>query len=214
MPINTEIIVGFLAVVAGGIGYLRIRLEKAKTNRAEHEMSFTRAALDFGQFIHDWGSTHDEIVDLLNKTSVDRFMVLRAWNGISTPKWTTAVLQIRSGGQEPISYVHFELDNDYVGRLNDIRFSQTAYYDTASMAESAIKKVYEAEGVTGSLWAMIERRSGTRGAEAVTYCSFATHEEGGLTESDQTRCRIVAGRLKGISEAFYGGLIPLKRAEK
>lgn len=175
-----------------------------RKEQAELEMAFTKAALDFGQFVEEWGETHDELRKLLEETSVDRFLILRAWNGRFNPRWTTAVFQMRQGKQLPVSYVHIELDADYVSRLHEISARLTSYWLVDQMPDSEIKRIYQNEGVTAAMWALLDRRKGPQNSQAVTYCSFATHDPGGISENDLTRCRILVGRIKGLANNFGG----------
>lgn len=191
------------------VGWFSVRKVKAEAMQAKLEMAFARAALDFGQFVEEWDGTHQEVLSLLRETGVDRFLLLRAWNGSESPRWTTAVLQMRLEGQIPVSYVHFELDQDYVARLRELSIRNTVYFRADQLPEdSAISQIYRSEGITGAVWSMIDRREGPCGSAAVTYCSFATHAEAGLSDTDITRCRILSGRLKGICGAFYGPSTP------
>ena len=102
------------------------------------------------------------------------------------------------------AYIHFELDPDYVMRLTEIHDRRYAYYVTSEMPEGcAIKEVYKDEGVYSAMWAEVDRRKGPRGSDLVTYCSFATHDEKGLSESDIVLCKGIVGRLKGLAADFY-----------
>ena len=189
--------------IASYYGYLKIVAEHRKSDQLKRELDFQQASLDFGSFMHEWGGTLKEIEKLLEETSIDRFLILRGWNGMLDPRWTTAVFQLREGEQQCFSYIHFELDNDYVARLHEIGHTGIKHYTVSEMPENAaIKSVYETEGVVEAVWSHIETKEipGTK-SRAITYCSFATHT-GPITEADVTRCRILSGRLKGVALAF------------
>jgi hypothetical protein len=142
----------------------------------------------------------------MKRTNVDRFLILRAWNGHLAPKWTTAIYQVRSGEQKTYSYVHYELDQDYVERLRYVNMNGCLYFKTEDLPECGIKDVYHAEGVTGSLWLQLEERwVQNTSSRAITYCSFSTHHPEGLNEDEITQCKILAGRLKGMAMAFGNG---------
>lgn len=178
----------------------RVIYEKAQV---EAELGLARDNLDFSMFIKDWGAMHADIRHLMDHTPVDRFLILRAWNGTNSPKWTTAVLQIRDSMQETIQYIHFDLDADYVDRLREIAEKGHAYYVVDQMPRSRIKDIYDAEGVKASVWAMIEKRPGPKGTQSITYCSFSTHDDGLLDQSSITKCMVVAGHLRGTAQSFY-----------
>ena len=50
---------------------------------------------DFDQF---WAGIENDLKSLLDETCIDRFLVLRAFNGQEKPKWTNAIFQMRSVG--------------------------------------------------------------------------------------------------------------------
>ena len=114
----TEVVVATISAISviavALIQRHKIRLEKHKTHQAVCEMKFQQSALDFSMFIQQWEGTYEDINNLFNETNVDRFLILRAWNGLLDPKWTTAICQIRKSDQPPRSYIHYELDSHYV----------------------------------------------------------------------------------------------------
>lgn len=207
MP-GTEIIaaaIGSAGVVGAAlVSYLANRKNKMKLEQMKNEMDLSRVAMDFAAFLEDWHDTVKEIEKLFEETNIDRFMILRAWNGFMSPKWTTAVYQIRkvSEKNQPVSYVHFELDPDYSQRLVDITRQRYKLYHTDDMPKSAIKSVYENEEVTSAFWAHLDTKKISANSSAITYCSFATHK-GTIDEKTATRCKIIAGRLKGVAGEFY-----------
>ena len=204
---STEIAVALITtlggIVAGLIGLYKVRQTTHKLGQAENELKLQQRALDFGAFMEEFSGTHENILHLLENTNLDRFLMLRAWNGKLAPRWTTAVFQMRLGEQEPISYVHFELDVDYVSRLKEVSIRNVIAFDVASLPDCSIKSVYEAEGVKHAIWChiMSEEISGSE-TVAHTYCSFATHDEEPIAQTTITRCSILAGRLKGIAHSF------------
>lgn len=196
-------ILGLIGVVITVIwGGNKIKKTTHGLKQAEGELKLQRQALDFGAFVEEWGGTYKEIEHLLDSTEIDRFMMLRAWNGKLCPRWTTAIFQVRQGDQTPVSYVHFELDKDYVQRLREISLSGLVHLRTADLAPCAIKAVYEAEGVTESVWVHIQSEK-VEGSETVahTYASFAT-KTGAIEETTVTKCSILAGRIKGVAHSF------------
>lgn len=197
-------VIGLFGVLASSyVAYLKVKKTAVALKQAENEIKLQQTALSFGSFIEEWSQTHKEIKELLETTCLDRFLILRAWNGKLAPRWTTALFQMRLGNQKPISYVHFELDVDYVSRLRDISISNVIHFKVDDLPDCAIKKVYQAEGVTSAVWLHLisEELSGT-GTVAHTYCSLATHADEAISEEVVTRCVILAGRLKGIAMQF------------
>ena len=208
MPLDTTEIA--IAVIGGAAtvatAYLtnrKARHQKTKRVQAENEMRFQAAALDFAMFLDTWGDIVEQVKIMFDETELERFIIFRAFNGKHHPKWTTGVLQMRDAGQHPVSYVHYELDDDYKNRLSLIGSSGYARVIVKDLKDCGIKEIYEAEGVTDSFWAFIDRRESKDGmSHAITYCSFATTQESGLSEATITRCKVITGRLKGAAQAF------------
>lgn len=200
----TNLLIGLASVFCTGVlGYLKFNEERKKVAQAEKELRFQREGLDFTDFLEEINVLYKELDDLMLNTNIDRFMILRAWNGELTPRWTTAVFQVREGTQKPIAYVHFELDNDYVERLKEIAVKKSIVFNVCDIPPSAIKSVYESEEVKASMWYHIgtNELEGSK-SKAVTYCSFSTQCEEGINDITATKCGIIASRLKGFSLSF------------
>lgn len=204
--IAVALISGLVSIIAAILTYISKRNEKVskqKLAQAELEMTVQSDALDFGQFFQDWNFIQNEINELMESTNVDRFLMFRAWNGARDPRWTTAVYQLRQGEQKPVSYVHFELDNDYKHRLNDMIESNKIYFEVEDLPDSAIRSVYKAEGVASAVWCHLDSsRPKDINGKSITYCSFASHDPHLIDEHTQTRCKIVADRMKSVIENF------------
>lgn len=204
----TEIIIALLGVFgtlgSALIGQLRVKRAQRQEQAAEREMGLQRRALDldFSSFAREWQEFNHELRTLIDETEVDRFLILRAWNGRLSPKWTTATLQVRTEGQKIYNYVHFELDADYVSRMQQTISNGAIRFQVKDISgDSLIKDVYEAEGVVSSAWFHIASHSLDEEAKAISYCSFASHDEP-ISDETMTRCRILVGRLKGFAANF------------
>jgi len=197
-------LIGLAGVIfTATVGIIKVQYERKRLNQAEHEIRFQRAALGFPEFVEEWGEIGQALIRLMEETTIDRFMVLRAWNGHLEPRWTTAVYQLRSAGQAPVAYIHFELDQDYVTRVQKIAYSGPQVMVTSKLPPCEIKRVYQAEGVTASMWAHLDSFESSDGiSKALAYCSFATHSPDLIDDDTQTRCRILVGRLKGLAAGF------------
>lgn len=172
-------------------------------SQAKAEMDFSRKALDFAEFIQEWDHIEEDIRGILQHTSLDRFLVFRAWNGKYNPQWTSSILQMRLRGQVPINYVHFELDDDYRSRIKEIIIKNSMRFKVDDMPDCALKRVYLAEGVkSAALFHISTEEIKGLDATAVTYCSFASHEADHVSDKEMTRCNIAVGRLKGAALAF------------
>lgn len=194
-------LVGLAGVtITAWFGYRKVRSASIEASQARSELKFQSHALSLTEFLGEWGEIHKDLESLMNDTEIDRFLILRAWNGAAAPKWTTAVFQYRMGNQRPESYIHFELDDDYVERLRQVVNSGSIAFTTSETNESAIKDIYTMEGVKSSAWFLIDKSTQPDTySTAITYCSFASHTSDSVSAAAMTRCRMVVGRLKGAA---------------
>jgi hypothetical protein len=190
--------------LTAGIAWLKLKIERAGRTQAENEVTFQRAALRFTELVGEWAEISEMVTDAIDKTRLDRFMVLRAWNGELSPQWTTAVHQIREVGQTPMLYIHVELDTDYIDKLRSVVSSGYKRFEVNKLSDDSLAaSIYKREGVTDSLWAHLASYHvpGTE-SRAIEYVSFATHHPDGFDEETLTACRLMVGRLKGLSMSF------------
>lgn len=207
MGVHNEIIIASLSLIGvlatAFVAVKKIRITNKELLLAEKELEFQSHALSFGAFLEDWQGTSREMRNLMRDTEIDRILIFRAWNGSLAPKWTTAVYQMREEGQEPIQYVHFELDEDYVERLRKIVSNGILTFSVDQIEDSFIKSVYNAEGVKSSCWAYINsQQPKDSDAVSISYASFSSTESDRLSPDTVTKCRILAGRLKGLASNF------------
>lgn len=180
------------------------RLQKTTADdlaQSKAELTFQAQALSFEDFIHEWSDIHKELVELLRSTPIDRFLMLRAWNGKSEPKWATAFFQLRLGDQEPFTYQHVELDHDYIDRLRKAVDHGWIVFTVNSIEErSLIKNIYNTEGVKQSVWFHIMDYSvANSSSKAIMYCSFATHGEEQITAEHITKAQMIVYRIKAMA---------------
>ena len=186
------------AVVSGYFG-LRMKKAEMQLKHAEFQIKTEREALSFEDYFAEAGRLFMDIEVLCRETEIDRVLLLVAWNGRMAPRWTTAIWQYRTGEQIPQSYVHTELDADYVERLKEIRITSCGKdWKVEEMPNSLIKSIYESEGVKASSWHMIREREKGEGV-AVTYMSFATHTIESIHVCTKTKCGIIANRIAGAA---------------
>lgn len=198
---------GFIAAAAlvGALAAIFTKRKKdtaeKELNRAHNELSHRAEAISFERFMHEWADIQREVVQLFEETNIDRFIMLRAWNGATSPKWTTAFLQLRAGVQQPYSYINVELDDDYIDRLKRAINQQHLVFRTADIvAPSLVKQIYDAEGVKSSAWFHIANYDFDEGeSRAIMYCSFATHSDEEIDSRTLTRARMIVFRLKALA---------------
>lgn len=176
----------------------KTRKNNLRGSQLEKELDLQRGALSFSGFLTNWGVVYTEIDKLLHTTEIDRFLILRAWNGTLTPKWTTAVYQMRRGSQEPVSYVHFELDSDYVDKLRSVMMNGSIYFNVNEIEDSYTKQIYNMENIKSSMWSLISEEQVDVSSKAITYCSFAS-VKGPISKATQMKCKLIANRLEEVA---------------
>ena len=208
MAIWTAISAVLVALVTGVFAYLTARTNKqvdAQNDVMERELNFQAASLDFTAYMSEWNEITADILALFRTTKIDRFMILRAWNGTIQPKWTTAFFQLREEGQQPYTYTHLQLDDDYVTRLRDTISRGHMLYKVDAIPESLIRSIYDSEGVRHSLWFHLDTKElKDSPSVGLTYCSFATHEDEDFTDEELLRCRLITSRIKGLAHTMNG----------
>jgi hypothetical protein len=211
-----QIIIAFIGAVPVLIGsYLTYLISKKKheleikkidvENKAiKREINTASTALGgFGGMMHAFGEVEHEIRLLCKESPITRVVVLCAWNGKFSPKWTTAVWQYREldddGSVRPVSYVHVGLDHDYVNRLEQMKKNRSLLFKTCDAPNSLIKRIYDAEDVTDSLWCFLSAAdTQDHDGRLITYMSFAT-QGGEIDNTTRLKCELLAGRLAPLT---------------
>jgi len=190
-------------IITAMLGRKGIQKQADRADKAEREMLFQRHALDFDGFFQEWGELQEELKTLCEETPIDRFLLLRAFNGVDNPEWTNAVYQFRHGDQHPFSYIHVSLDDDYASRLKQVCKSGFIHLTTKDMESGLMKDIYCNEGVTDALWFHIASYDMVdSGCRMIAYCSFSTHGEEEICPKVIVRCRLIANRFRRIADSL------------
>jgi hypothetical protein len=199
----TERIVAVLGLVGVIFATIWGQKHRSRADQAEAVITLHRDAFDFTRYTQEWGDTITAIRDLQAETTVDRFLLLVAFNGKRDPRWVSDILQVREADQIPVSYRHLEIDESYRDMLREAERTGGYYMHVEDMPESILRDIYITEGVTSSAVFHIETRTDDKsGAAAYTICSFATRNPEGLSENCLKQCRILAGRIKGLAAHY------------
>jgi len=191
--------IGTAAVGAwGNMHRSRGVVSRREADTARKELAHTKQTFEVSEFLSNWDAFYWRLQKLMNDTGLDRFLLLRAWNGKNDPKYTTAVIQIREGAQQPVSYVHVELDDDYIRRLIKVRKEGFIYFVVNEINDGLIKSIYQSEGVKASLWVFLSEEAQEGGSVRLTYASFATHKSEGFSNDEVTQMRLLFASLKSF----------------
>lgn len=197
-----DLMLQVIALLAGMVGLFTgvIRYRQEKMNRliVEAELQTARSSFDFAEILEDWTDIQAELTELFKTTCIDRFIIFRAWNGYLSPKWTTSLYQQRNLDQKLQSYIHFEIDADYVERLRQVHSTKIETWTVSEMPDSLLKEVYSAEHIKSTVWAHVHTRQPTSRLKGMTYCSFSTSKEGKISKETINKCRIIANMLSGM----------------
>lgn len=201
--------IGAVPVIVGSVLAYKAAIQKqiieAENKGMRKELDLVSTTLgSFGGILAEFSQVEQEIQELCANSEITRVVLLCAWNGKYTPKWTTSVWQYRTSYEQgrlsrPVGYVHVGLDSDYAARLVEIKRCGSSIYRTESSPDSLIKKIYEADGVVESLWVFLSSSETQRDdGRLITYMSFAS-QKGRIENSTRIKCELLAARLAPLT---------------
>ncbi|MGB0732417.1 MAG: hypothetical protein ACPGPF_01585 [Pontibacterium sp.] len=203
MDFEPEVIISAITAISSiAIALItKIKSARSKQDAQSYKAEAQRIKRDFARFVSLWSVVVIDIERLIEETEVDRFLMLEA-RGLPDPKVTNSIYQIRSSGQHVVDYVDVELDEDYISKLKKIIRDNQYYFIVKDESDCLIKRIYDAEGVKTSFWALIAIEE-TDEDRVITYCSFASHS-GEISLRTQTKCTLITNRLSGTSRKING----------
>lgn len=192
---------GIVITTFGAVTVARMKKRQAvieKENRQyKTEIRYRSDVLSLKMEAADWNRLQNAVQRLLERTPIDRFLILNAYNGENDPKWTTTIHKIVSGQFRVVDYFNFEIDGHYVDVLHKVRSGEEVLLDAAHLGDSILKRVYQSEGVKQSLWFMIrEKRMSDSKTVSISYCSFSTHGDEKIDADTILDCRRIVGMLR------------------
>jgi len=190
-------LIGLAGVIVTTLTTLFYRLT-TKNRQYKRELRFRADVLSLKIEFYDWNTIQEELRHLMNDTPIDRFMILNAFNGLDDPRWTTAIYQIIEGEHKVVSYVHVELDEDYVERLKRVKGGSNVEISVEDLPESLLKSVYKSENVKHALWFPIrERKLEDSESVGISYCTFASHTDEPISDEIKLHCKRISDSLRG-----------------
>ena len=215
MEYITEIALAAITTIGAAIGaYFKFKTAKVEAKSVEtlvedkeltyqeKENLLTESGTDLIAAFQAWADMEIEIKNLLDDTVLDRFVLLRAWNGIREPDKTTAVYQYKSSGRDYIKYVGVELDRDYTQKLAST-YNGPVVFSTKDQQGTLIKNIYDNEGIKSAAWFYIisEEVKGVK-EKSTVYCSFASTSADSLDSITVMRAQMIVSRIKGIMHKY------------
>ena len=208
---NTEI-VSIVVAIIGASGLVitahissNARQLKAKLEQAHVQIRHKSKTNSFTAIAASWEYIRSQIDTLVKETKADRFLLLSSNNGYLEPRWATAYVQIRGGGQDVFVYRDYEIDDDYRDRLIYIKNNSYAIYKTEDMPKGEVRTVYEREGVYEAFWFYVGKSQipGTQIFE-ISFFSIATHELESFNGEEIQRFISFGNELRGIKREHTG----------
>lgn len=203
-----EVLLGFVTIALPAIvvAYFKYRSSKDKlyseTTRQHKEEALASSGKDFIGYLKAWNDIEADIQALLEDSPLDRFLILRGWNGVRDPELTTAIYQYKSNKTSYITYDHVELDDDYRSRLRRMYGGPQAF-NVEELQPCLIKSIYNQEGVTSSVWFFLVSGEINGVAERnTTYCSFSSTEVDHIDEVTLLRAQLLTSKIKGVMHKF------------
>jgi len=188
-------LLGLLGIILKIRGESKIASLELLTKSQGDEIEFRSESLALKVDMTAWSDITNELNDLFRTSSIDRFLILNAFNGYHDPRWTTAVYQVKATNDKITSYVHFGIDQHYVGLLKLVREAGYTRVNASTLPTSIIRSVYLTEGVLGSLWIFLNSKQNTNGSVALTYCSFSSKTESIIDDMTQERCLVLSNQI-------------------
>jgi hypothetical protein len=206
-----QIVLGLFTLVGTlGGGYLAyksgIKKKTAvveKTPIAELEVKYNDSGKNFLGYLSAWNDIERCIADLLSTSSLDRFIMLRGWNGVRDPEFTTAVYQYKSESDKYQAFQSLPLDDDYRAKLRHT-YKNPLVFVTAEQQEGClIRRIYELEGIKSTVWYFISSDAIQGIPERATmYCSFGSTGEEVLDAATLLRSELLVAKIKEVMGKF------------
>ena len=210
-----EVSLAAIAAIAATIaGYFKFRTHKDEVEAAlahdqlnltmaEREKKYHASGKDLIAYISFWNDLEREVGALLDSSPLDRFVILRGWNGIRAPTFTTAIYQYKSNSADYLKFDHVELDKDYTDRLRDTYQGPQAFSVKDLGDDILIKRIYNAEGILSSVWFYIISQEVEGVPERATvYCSFGSTSVEHLDATTLMRAELVVSKIRAIMYKF------------
>lgn len=139
-----------------------------------------------------------ELKMLLERTNIDRIIILFARNGTKNPKHVSATFQLREGD----SYFAFDdvtIDDSYRAMLSASHCGQPFMYMQGDNPNTVLDNIYLMEGLTESMIESIAREAvGYDGSVKQSIISYSTHDKEGLTANSRIAATLITDQLRAL----------------
>ena len=175
-----------------------IKEKDQKHEDLKEEFDLQREALTYSLFPPGSQEVISDLSALFEDTQLDRFLLLKGWNGYQDMKFTNSVFQYRLGRQEVISYEAWKTDDHYNMFLKTAEKDGKCVLVVDQMPHCRLKDAYRMEGVKHSVIFFISRTPNRENPHRylISYCSFATHEDSPIEHDVLYRCEMILGKIR------------------
>lgn len=198
---NTQAWLTFLGVVIAAIVPLWV---KDRFDRRKQKFGGEASDFEIKFALEDLVEIREDVRHIFNSTKSDRFLILKAENGRTSPKWATAIYEQHKGVPVVLAtevYKKIRIDDIYREMIDEAEIKGVTIMHTSEMPRtSRLKAIYESEGVQHSNCYFLCRYPLKSDSEkwVVMYCTLATENELPFTPHEETALELFADRLRGM----------------
>lgn len=201
---NTQYVLAFLGtVITAFFGWLALRKPKEKfpIEASDFEIKFA---------LEDLVEIREDVQHLFRDTKADRFLILKAENGKTTPKWATAIYEQHKGVPVVLAtevYKKVRIDDAYREMIDGAEEMGRYTMHVPDMPKSSrLKAIYEAENIKHSTCYFLSRYPLQSDPDkwVVLFCTVATKHLLPFTPHEETALELFADRLRGMFSTEIG----------
>jgi len=181
---------------------INLQFDNNRLNKKIESIDFTSSLKISLKNINDLGNHFN---DILQKTNVDRVLILIAHNGKNKPRYATAIYeQHKDSGDIRLSigaatkYIRFEFDEHYSKMLKEIEVEKEVFLSTQEIKSTILGKLYSSENIHHSSVWFLRRINFDAENDVLIFCSLATHQINNFTESEKFEMVLGINHIKSI----------------
>ncbi len=186
-------ILGFAGVVITSLGTLVV---KKWIDKKDADSVVTDGELQFT--LVEYNELHQRMLELQSDTPADRFLIMKAENGVTQPRFATVIYEQFKTRQMFIAflvYTRILIDDSYREMLKGAELKGVCEMETATMPDCKLRGFYEQEKVTFSNCYFLTRYERGGGA-TIIYATIATHSPEGFTKAEKFKMAVFADYLR------------------
>ena len=210
----------FLGVVVTSLGTLLVKHYLDKKKNADDDLKVEKPDLKFELLftLSEINELNQRVYDLEERTRMDRFLILEAWNGERKPQKATVLhekYRNRISFIASLVYRNVPLDADYQQMLEDAEKFGVVAMETSTMNEKAeLRSFYEIENVKFCRLYYLFSFQVSKQRRVVVYCTIATKDEKDFSKIEIAHIDMFIAYLKEIFLASIQRLPKKKKGDE